>query len=168
MRKTIFAILASFLTLGAFAQAKVINDPNAEVRPIKGFHAIKVSTGIYLYLTQGNDEVVAVSAYDAEYRSRIKTVVDDGVLKIYYDNPSWKFWDIGDHKLKVYVSCKMLDALKASSGSQVKVDGTIKSGDLNLDFSSGANFEGRGGSNRIEDRPGQRIRSKDFRHCFQL
>jgi len=39
-------------------------------------------------------------------------------------------------------SCKVLDQLKGSSGAQVEVDGSIKSGELVMDFTSGSNFKG--------------------------
>jgi len=46
--------------------------------------AIQVSHAINLYLTQSNEEAVAVSAKDTKYRERIRTEVKDGVLKIWY------------------------------------------------------------------------------------
>jgi len=142
MKKIFFAIAAVMVAGAAFAQGKTYNDPNAEVRNVKNFHAIKVSAGIHLYLTQGNEEAVAVSASEKEYRDRIKTeVTDNGVLKIYYDN-KWNEWSSDGKKLKAYVSCKMLDALKGNSGAHVEVDGTVHSNKLNLDFSSGASFKG--------------------------
>jgi phage baseplate assembly protein gpV len=142
MKKIIFALLGVIALSPAIAQYKVVNDPNAEVRTAKDFHAIKVSTGIRLYLTQGNEEAVAVSAAKTEDRDRIVTSVEHGVLKIYYDNGKWGFHNDNNRELKAYVSCKVLDALNASSGAHVSVDGTIKSGNLELDFSSGAEFKG--------------------------
>jgi hypothetical protein len=141
--KKIFIALAALMIAGAsFAQGKTYNDPNAEVRNVKNFHAIKVSTGIHLYLTQGNEEAVAVSASDREYRDRIKTeVTDNGTLKIYYDN-KWNESTPNGKDLKAYVSCKTLDALRGSAGAHVDVDGTVHSNKLHLDFGSGASFKG--------------------------
>jgi hypothetical protein len=143
MSRIISVIFTFFLFAFSYAQNKIINDPNAEPRNVKGFHGIKVSTGIHVYLTQSNEESVVVSANEAKYRERIITTVENGILKIYYDNDEWKFWDYSRKRLKVYVSCKVLDQLKASSGSQVDVDGAIKSGSLAMDFSSGAQFRGQ-------------------------
>lgn len=135
------AIALLFSTLLS-AQTR-ISDPNAEVRSVKGFHAVKVSTGIQLILTQGTSEAVAVSATTDEHREKIKTEVEDGVLKIYYDNDSWKFWKNGDNKkLKAYVSVINLEAIDASAGSTVKIEGTIKSNKLNVEASSGAVLNG--------------------------
>lgn len=144
MKKLLFALL-TMLSLTALAQeSKVINDPNAVVRSLNaGFTAISVSSGIELFLTQGNEESLAVSANDKKYLDRLKTEVVNGTLKIYYDNNGIT-WKSGEKKnLKAYVSCKTLDKLSASAGSEVNVNGTINSGKFNLEVSSGADFEGR-------------------------
>lgn len=141
MKKVLFFILAAFFLVTGFAQ-KTIRDANVEARNVQGFHAIEVSGGIDLYLSSG-DEAVAVSATDKGYRDRIKTEVQNGVLKIYYDwKQGVKFnWKGGE--LKAYVSFKSLDALRASGGSDVKVEGSIKSDKLNLSLSGGADFSGK-------------------------
>ena len=134
--------VALLLTSFVFAQ-KEVNDPNAEARAVKGFHSVKVSTGIQLMLNQGNTEAVAVSATSPEHRDKIKTVVEDGVLKIYYDNDSWKFWKKDENKkLKAYVSVVNLTGLDGSAGASIKIEGTIKSDKLNVDLSSGAVMSG--------------------------
>ncbi len=144
MKKILFAVSAFLLfSIATIAQKKVINDPNAQVRTVTGFHGIRVSNGIHLYLSQGNEETVAVSASDTEFRDRIKTEVVNGILKIYYDNEGRKWKDDWDKKkLKAYVSFKQIDELKGNSGVQVDVDGSIKAGELVMDFSSGAVFNG--------------------------
>jgi uncharacterized protein YdeI (BOF family) len=141
MKKIFSAIIAILVLTSAIAQNKVVNDANAQVRTASGFHAIKVSTGIILMLNQSNEEAVAVSAAKTEDRDRIVTVVENGVLKIYYDNKSMSF-STNNKKLRAYVSCKLLDGLSVSSGAQVEVDGTIKSVNLSLNFSSGSGFKG--------------------------
>jgi hypothetical protein len=141
--KKIFLIIASIVFVGSVLAQKTFNDPNAEVRKVKSFHAIKVSSGIHLYLVQGNDEAVAVSASDKGYRDRIITeVTDAGVLKIYYDN-KWNESNWDGKSLKAYVSCKTLDALRANAGAHVDVDGTVHADKLHLDCSSGASFNGK-------------------------
>ena len=69
----------------ALGQGKVIYDPNVVKRPVESFHAIIVSDGIDLYLSQGGQEVLAVSANEVSHRDRIKTVVENGELKIYLE-----------------------------------------------------------------------------------
>jgi hypothetical protein len=142
MKKIILSVFLLSITVFSFAQSgKVIEDKNAETRNVKGFHAVHVSHGIDLYLTQGNEEAVAVSASDIDYRNRIKTEVEDGVLKIYFENKGIH-WGNGNKKLKAYVSIKMIDGLDASGGSDVYLQGTIKSEKLNVELSGGSDLKG--------------------------
>lgn len=140
--KRIFLALA-ILAIGtvAFAQ-KTINDPNAEKRNVSGYHAIEISSGIDLYLSQG-DEAVAVSASEVKYRSNIRTEVKNGVLKIWYETNSNFNIEWGNRKLKAYVSFKNLDKLNGSGGSDIFAEGAIKVNSLSLDLSGGSDFEGR-------------------------
>src|SRR5690349_17322270 len=105
MCKFILFLAATFTM--AVAGAQQINDPNVELRKVAGFHAIKVSNAIDLFLSQSNEEVVAVSADKVQYRNHIKTVVEDGVLIISYSNTGDGF-KMGNRKLKAYVSVKSL------------------------------------------------------------
>jgi curli biogenesis system outer membrane secretion channel CsgG len=141
-----FTLLAVFILAGVAAVAqnpKVINDPNAQKRTASGFHGVQISSGIDLYLSQSSDEAVAVSASDPEYRDRIVTEVQDGILHIYMDDKWHWNWGWGNHKLKAYVSCKLLDELKASGGSDVYIDETIKSQKLELHLSGGSDLHGK-------------------------
>lgn len=142
MRKLFVLLIAVGFISGASAQ-KTINDANAENRNVSGFHAIEVSGGIDLYLSQG-DEAVAVSAASTEHRDRIKTTVENGVLKIWYE---WKSnnirMDWGNRKLKAYVSAKTLDALRASGGSDVSVDDVFKTDKMKMQISGGSDFKGK-------------------------
>ncbi|MEO6253350.1 MAG: head GIN domain-containing protein [Ferruginibacter sp.] len=142
MKKLLFSLLAT-LSLSAFAQeTKVINDPNATPRTLSGsFTVISVSSGIELYMTQGNEESIAVSASDQKHLERIKTEVVNGTLKIYYDNKGMS-WKSDNRKLKAYVSFKTLVKLIASGGSEVKVNGSINAENLDLDVDSGSEFTG--------------------------
>lgn len=141
--KKIFSFLFLICSASSFAQNKtIINDKNAEPRSVKGFHAIKVSDGIDLYLSYG-DEAVAVSASETRYRDRIRTEVDNGVLRIWYDNDNLNQGIFTNKRnLRAYVSYKELDAITASAGSDVLVDGTIKSNSLKMKISSGSDFKG--------------------------
>jgi len=143
MQKAILLLAAWFTMSAAIAQKSIIKDPNAELRKVGDFHAIHVSTGIRLFLSQGSEKAVAVSAATAEYRERIQTEVKNGVLHIYYDTEKWKWLDFHGKELTVYVSCTDIDGLSASSGARVEVDGTLKSGTFTMSFSSGAKFTGK-------------------------
>lgn len=136
---SLFALVAFAIT--SIAQ-KTINDPNAEKRNASGFHAIEVSGGIDLYLSQGN-EAVAVSASKTEYREKIMTKVENGVLKIWFEWKNGPKVDWGSRKLKAYVSFKNLDRLEASGGSDVDVDGSINVSKLDMEISGGSDFSGK-------------------------
>jgi hypothetical protein len=142
MKQITAAMCCFFVMTAALAQKKIVNDPNAEVRSVKSFHGIRVSSGIHLYLTQGDEEAVAVSASDRKNRDLIVTEVEDGVLNIYVEKNHWRFWDDDWKNMKAYVSCKMIDELKASSGARVELNGSLHSGNLDMHFSSGSAFEG--------------------------
>jgi hypothetical protein len=141
--KRLFLLLPCAVIMMTVAGQKVINDPLVEKRSVSGFHAISVSGGIDLYLSQGN-ESVAVSASEVKYRDRIKTEVKDGVLTIWYEHASNITIEWGnERKMRAYVSFKNLDNLKASGGSDVDVDGAIKVGNLGIRISGGSDFHGK-------------------------
>jgi hypothetical protein len=129
----------SFLMLAAHAQKTIIRDPNAEVRPVKGFHGIEVSNAITLYLSQGEEETVVVSAADVEWRERIRTEVVDGILKISLDTHKGTRENV---KLKAYVSFTHLDKLVASGASDIFVDGIITGDNLGIDINGASQFKG--------------------------
>lgn len=142
MKKLLFVFLLAGIT--AAAQDKIISDENAVKREVKSFHAIKVSDGIDLIVTQGNAEAVAVSASEIKYRERIVTEVENGTLKIYYDRESnWYSNNSSRKKLKAYVSFKELDMLKGIAGADITVDGSIDVSKLDINLSSGASFTGK-------------------------
>ncbi|MFM6926373.1 MAG: head GIN domain-containing protein [Ferruginibacter sp.] len=142
--KNFLFLVVSMISLGAFAQEnKVINDANAVTRSVSGnFTGISVSGGIDVYLTQGNEESVAVSASEQKYLDRLITEVVNGTLKIYYDNKGISWRSNGKANLKAYVSFKALEKLNVSAGSDVTVNGSIKAGKLDLRVTSGAEFTG--------------------------
>ncbi len=141
MKKFLLFVVAAACIMSAQAQ-KTINDPNAEVRNVSGFHAIKVSSAIDLYLSQSGTEAVAVSASEEKYRDHIKTVVEDGVLRIWFDTENnWKLWNSGNKKLRAYVSVRDIDRLTASGASDVRVDGVLKSNTLNINLSGASDIK---------------------------
>ncbi len=122
-----------------FAQ-KTINDPNAEVREAKNFHAIELSSAFDVYLTQSNEESVAVSASEAKYQENIKVDVKGGVLIVRYDNKGK--WNSGNKKLKAYISFKQLDRLNVSGACDVYVVENWKADNLKIDLSGASNLKG--------------------------
>jgi hypothetical protein len=142
MKKLFSIALLLFVSLFVCAQ-QIINDPNVELREVETFTGIDISGGIDLYLSSGN-EAVAVSASTPEYRSQIKTVIQNGILKIFTDNNSRIGISINSNRrLRAYVSYKIIQSLEASGGSDIKVDGIINTNDLTLRLSGGSDFNGK-------------------------
>ncbi len=98
------------------------------------FNAIKVSTGIDLYITQGNKNKITVEA-DENLHDIIITEVVDGVLKIYAEKNIWKA-----KARKVHVTIKELNELKATSGSDVYTKDIIKTDEISITATSGADI----------------------------
>ena len=131
--------------LSVFSQ-KTIYDANAILREGKFYEAIEVSDGIDLYLSYG-DEAIAVSASEEKYRDKIKTVVEKGILKIFYDDKGLS-WNT-KRNLKAYVSFKKLSAIAASGGSDIGVEGSVKVPELTIDISGGCDFKGTVDVNKL-------------------
>ncbi|UKJ07735.1 head GIN domain-containing protein [Solitalea lacus] len=111
-----------------------------ETRNVSGFHGIKVSAGIDVYITQGTTEKVTVTA-DDDVIGKIKTVVKNGVLEIYEEKSSWSSWSWNNQTRKVYVTAKDLNSIVASSGSDVSSTNQIKANKLFTEASSGADLK---------------------------
>ena len=121
--------------------AQEINDPNAIKVDVKGFNAINVSNAFDVYLTQGNDEAVAVSASERKFRDRIKVGVKDGVLHIRYED-GFRF-NSGKMKLKAYISFKNINKLVVSGACDVFVLETLKADKLDINLSGASDLKGK-------------------------
>ncbi len=142
MRKIIILCLFAFAAASVQAQ-KTVYDANVEMRPVEAFKAIEVSSGIDLYVSFGKT-ALAVSAKDADSRNAIKTSVENGVLKIGYDWKERRGNTIGGNRqLKAYVGFETLEAIDASGGSNVFVEGFIQSLKLVINASGGSDFKGK-------------------------
>src|SRR5213592_1204480 len=128
---------------GMHVQAQnLVYDQNAQVRKVGNFHGVSVGGGIRLFLSQGKEQAVAVSAEDSKLTEKIITEVKDGILKIRVENKMWNGWR-GDKKLKAYVTVTGLDYLDVSGGSVAKLADEISVDDLNADVSGGSIVEGK-------------------------
>jgi Putative auto-transporter adhesin, head GIN domain len=141
MKKILLLLVTVFVALILKAQNDIVVDANASVRTVTGnFDAIKVSGGIDLYLSQSDNMAVAVSASDENYKEGIKTVVENGTLKIFYEGE--KGWIKKDRKLRVYVSFSELKKIDASGACDVTVVGSLTTAALILHLSGACDFSG--------------------------
>jgi len=142
MKRIIIIALAWLAVLPAMAQQTIINDPNAVVRDVKGFHGVSVSNAIDVYLSAGSQETVAVSAADVKWRDRIRTEVRDGILHIWLDHESWFNWGEKNRKMKAYVSFTRLDRIGGAGATNIYVDGVIESSNLDISLAGASDFKG--------------------------
>ncbi len=141
MKKAFLVAFISICTFVVKAQQTIINDPNVVLRSVGSFTAIEVSGAVDVYISQSDNETLAVSAKEIADRDRIKTVVEKGVLKIWYDNQEKK-WSKGDKKLTIYVAVKKLVSIKSTGASDVYVKGKLTGDLLQLEFSGASDFKG--------------------------
>ena len=144
MKKIRVMLMAMLVSAVLFAQ-KTINDPNAEPRNLSGFHAIKISNAFTVYISQGNEDAVAISASKAEYKAKIITKVENGVLIIRFDEDKnfWKGWNGDKQKLTAYISIKKIDRLDVSGACDVFFEDGISSEDLNVELSGASDLKGK-------------------------
>lgn len=144
MKKIQVMLMAILVSAVLFAQ-KTINDPNAEPRNLSGFHAIKISNAFNVYISQGNEDAVAVSASKAEYKAKIITKVENGVLIIRFDEDKnfWKGWNGDKQKLTAYISIKKIDRLDVSGACDVFFEDGISSEDLRVRLSGASDLKGK-------------------------
>jgi hypothetical protein len=142
MKKIVLLLAVSCFAFITNAQNDIVVDANASVRNLTGqFDAIKVSGGIDLYLSQSDNVAIAVSASNENFKEGIKTVIEDGTLKIFYKGEN--SWRKKDGKLRVYVSFKDIKKLEASGACDVLVTGIINTATLAIQMSGACDFSGK-------------------------
>jgi uncharacterized protein YxeA len=98
------------------------------------FDGIRVSTGIDVFLKQGDKENIAVEA-DENLHEYILTEVKNGVLHVYTDA------NIREAKMKrVYVTMKEVKSLNTSSAGDLIGETPVKGQDIEISASSAGNI----------------------------
>jgi uncharacterized protein YcfL len=144
--KKLYVLIVTLMACMAI-HAQQVNDPNAEVREAKNYHGISVSSAFDVYLTQSNEEAVAVSASETKFRERIKVEVKDDILHVWYDNEGK--WNTGNKKLKAYISFKEINKLTVSGACDVFISGTLKADDLTIKLSGASDLKGKLDSKKL-------------------
>lgn len=145
----VFAVMCLFHEMDLNAQKTIISDANAEQRSVGDFSAINISGGIDLYLSQGDEDGIAVSASDARSIEHIKTAVFNGILKISFQGDGWKYKS-GNRKMVAYVSFKSLTGIDASGASDIYINGSLKADKFKLKLSGASDFKGTVDINSID------------------
>jgi hypothetical protein len=111
------------------------NNVVTKERNAEHFTGIKVSSGIDVYLTQGNNEKISVEA-DENLHEYILTEVRGGVLNVYTDA------NIRDAERKsVHVTMKEINSIRTSSAGDVYGETPVKTDRLELSASSAGNIK---------------------------
>jgi hypothetical protein len=104
-------------------------------RKTDSFTGVKVSSGIDVYLKQGNNDAVSVEA-DENLHEYILTEVRGGVLNVYSE------YSIRDAERKrVYVTMKEVNSVKTSSAGDVIGESPVNSDRLELSASSAGDIK---------------------------
>ena len=160
MKKLLLSFLVITIACSSLLAQKTYNDLNVEKRTVSGFHGIAVGTGIELIIVEGNLEELAVSAATPEFRDKIITKVENGILRIYYESKTKSINKVKENKyLKAYVSYKTLDKLDATTGSDVKINGVLKATSMEMKANTGALINGEVDINTLKviQRTGSKI-----------
>jgi len=104
-------------------------------RTIGSFHALKVSGGIDVDLSQGNDIKLQVEA-DENLIENIRTVVKDGVLNIYPEESVRKA-----KVMKIHLTFRDIDAINASGGCDITSTQKLDFTTLQTDLSGGCDIK---------------------------
>jgi len=107
---------------------------------VKNFNSTGVSSGIDLYLTQGNSETVTIKS-DSETLKDIIVEQNGGNVNIKFkDGINWSGL-FKNRVIKAYVNFKTLNALAASGGSDVFTQNQIKTDKLAIRSSGGSDLK---------------------------
>jgi hypothetical protein len=98
------------------------------------FESVKVSQGLDLYITQGNNVALSVEA-DENLHDIIMTDVENGTLRIYVTE---NIRSAASRRINLNVT--NISAIKATSGSDVYSTNTITANELEVNCTSGANI----------------------------
>ena len=92
MKKIWISVISLLMVVSSAMAQKVVYGDNVQKRNIHGFHAIETAAGIEVIISKGDNEELAVSVGNNDYLDEVRTVVENGVLKIYRSG-DWKFWN---------------------------------------------------------------------------
>ena len=132
--KKIFVLIVSLLfVIEVFTQNKV-----TEIREVSSFKGIKVSSGISLFLTQGDEQSVMVQT-DGRLIANVVTEVSNGILNVYCSKDLTKKPKMRNlSNINVYVTVIWLESIDVSSGSDLYCKQRLQLEKLTVHCSSGS------------------------------
>ena len=128
----IFISTTSCILTGTKGNNKVTTE---ERNPNSQFDGIKVSQGINLILTQGNDEKITVETDENLQEILITKVNNNHILEVYFDKNIRKATT-----KNVYVTAKNINLLRSSSGASITSENAIRLESVQIKSSSGSSI----------------------------
>ena len=111
-------------------------------RSVSNFNSLSVSSGIDVYLSQGNSEKLTIEAKGID-EDQVISEVRNGTLKLYVERKglmgSWN-WGRNTY-VKAYLTFRQLKNLQASEGADVFGQGRLSFNNLNLEASGGSDVK---------------------------
>ena len=120
--------------------ATVIMAQDSKNFPVKNYNSIGISSGIDLYLTQGNTESVVVKSDSKTLEDIIVEQRGEKITIKFKDGISWSGM-FKNRVIKAYVSYKTLNEIAASGGSDVFTQNPIKTNSLAIRASGGSDLK---------------------------
>ncbi len=133
----IFIFLLNFNACALNLSKVVYGNGNVtkELRTVVSFDELSASSGVNVYLFQGDEEKVIVET-DENLQECVITKVEGNTLHCYVEGSIKK-----SRKLNVYVNYKQLKKIKASSGADVYGETILRAEKLSVNVSSGADVK---------------------------
>lgn len=137
MRSLLFVTFA--LCLLAYVCSHDVMAQNGLANETDPFNAIHVSAGANVIVNQGSEERIRVAGSEEDVKGLV-IETKGSTLHVYYEPSIWKMFSAQPRHAKVYVTAVDLTSVVSESGADVAGKGTIKSDQLKLSASSGADL----------------------------
>ncbi len=138
MKTNVMRLMIAFFLLAA----RQLRAQDITLKPgVSGFTALKVSTGVQVFLTQGDSESLRIEARGFDKKDVIAEV-DGGELKLSIRLQGW----LGNNKadkntsryVKAYLTARQLNEITVASGAQLTGEAPFQAEKITLAAKSGA------------------------------
>ena len=128
-------------------QAAASSAESRQERKVPVFSSITATDGIRVHVRQGEQTQVDVETSSSSLSDKVKTVVEEGVLRVYFDasqDPTWKGLVGSSEEFHVYVTVDDLQVIHASKGAAISFDREFtNTHEVTVALASGAGLTGQ-------------------------
>lgn len=107
---------------------------------VKSFDALTVSSGIDMYITQGNTESLVIKGNEDVIKDVVVEQNGSSIVVKYKEGINWGRL-FKNQSIKVYVNFKNLKSLTSSGGSDLYTENTLKADQLSVTASGGSDVK---------------------------